>query len=432
MKHRILNTSILVFFFVFISKGLNLLGWNLIVPPATYRVFIIIAFGYYYYVSISSSLQHIPLSQFATFYLFWPLIPCFSTLLYGGDIFREMGLTLNWTFIAILFFVYTKGKFGESDIMRPISIIALITVLIQVIEQLNPEIAIFGVVDPTSENYEGDIASVRNGMYRLNVGCYTIQMLCLFYYWDKFINKGGIASFVMVFLMIISIYLYLTRQIIIAVIITFVLSIFLIKKRNQMFLIALVIIFMGGLLGIYWEELFGDFIARYEKNSYTTDIREECIIFTLSQFVNNPLGSFLGHGHLLIEEKWKNRGYYMSDIGFIGESFYYGLIWAFAYFLLLYKLLIANWRKIPLYAKSYLIASGIISIFMFPYRDRPEMFTWMCVLYLCSLQITNTTIPLKWTNRSLKILKYSLLRVVLRARRFEIVSSQSKQKDAYE
>lgn len=35
-----------------------------------------------------------------------------------------------------------------------------------------------------------------------------------------------------------------------------------------------------------------------------------------------------------------------------------------------------------------------------------------------------TTVPLKWTNRSLKSLNYSLLRAVLRARRFEFVILQ--------
>ena len=44
----------------------------------------------------------------------------------------------------------------------------------------------------------------------------------------------------------------------------------------------------------------------------------------------------------------------------------------------------------------------------------------------------DTTVPLKWTNRSLKQLKFSLLQAFLRVRRFEFVSLQSKQMAAYE
>ena len=79
--------------------------------------------------------------------------------------------------------------------------------------------------------------------------------------------------------------------------------------------------------------------------------------------------------------------YYPSDIGFFGESIYYGCFWAIAYFYVAFRIVVTYRNRIPLYIRLYVICSGFISIFIFPYRDRIEMYNWMCVVYIASLYI---------------------------------------------
>ena len=188
----------------------------------------------------------------------------------------------------------------------------------------------------------------------------------------------------------ISIYFYLTRQILITIIATLGITFLLDKKKHWS--IIFLFIFATVILYFYWENLFGFFVKDYEETQhYTTDIRIECAEFVIPKILDNPLVAIVGHGHLPIERNsWYDMGYHLSDIGFIGESFYYGIVWVVGYFFVVYGIVMKHRKEIPLYIRLYVICTALPSFMIFPYHNEMGILTWACVLYICSLNIQSS------------------------------------------
>ena len=79
----------------------------------------------------------------------------------------------------------------------------------------------------------------------------------------------------------------------------------------------------------------------------------------------------------------------MSDIGFIGEGFLYGIPWIILYFIVLYKYVIVYRNQLPPYIRLYFFGTFINSIMIFPYRSNIEAFVWLIALYIGGLYINN-------------------------------------------
>ena len=141
-------------------------------------------------------------------------------------------------------------------------------------------------------------------------------------------------------------------------------------------------------LAIFWDDLFGEMIQDSKDDSFSHGIRLEFIAWIMEYNLTDPIGVLFGHG---VSSPWFQELihllYYPSDIGFFGEAIYYGWLWALAYFYAVYRILITYRQRIPLYLRLFVICSGIISVFIFPYRNRIELFNWICMIYICSLYV---------------------------------------------
>ena len=382
-------------FLVIESHVWNLIGWKFVFLQR-YYVFISFFFLVFFFVNIlyvSRINRHFKYS--VIFLGLWPMLSVFLSRFWGGVPLEEINRTLKFIPLVFLFFVFAKYKINEKTIVTSMVTFGVATASIQIIEQIFPEMAIFGSFDLEDDNYGFAIGNMRNNLYRFRVGSSAVQLFCLFFFWQKVRERFTPLSFAMLLLFSISVYLYLTRQIILAALATIAIS-FLIKKKIHFSVILLFLLGIAGLY-IYWDALFGDFIRDYDESGhYTTDIRIECAQFVIKKIFDNPIAMIVGHGHLPVEWKnWYNMGYFLSDIGFIGESFYYGIPWAIAYFYMVIRILVVYKKRIPLYIKLYVLCVTISSMMIFPYHAEMGLIVWSCVLYICSLH-TNLILKLKY------------------------------------
>lgn len=81
---------------------------------------------------------------------------------------------------------------------------------------------------------------------------------------------------------------------------------------------------------------------------------------------------------------------YPSDIGIVGQWFYYGVIWVLTYVVLLYKLLVKYNRVLPLYIKLFVFGAFVNCIMIMPYYNNFCYLIWAEVLYICDLYITKS------------------------------------------
>lgn len=371
---------------VILGNGFNLIGWAYIVQVRYYLLMgmVCIAVAALYFVQHVN--QPITFKYYAAFITTWPFCIVLSSFLQGGILIEEFSQILSWTYVGAFFFIFYHFKFSEKMILWILGLYALITVGIQLAQQIDPLFAIFGG-DP-EDLRDVVFAEKRNGLVRFFVGSYHVQMLIMCFFWSRLLKTFRLHWAILSALLVVSLYLYLTKQILASTLFTLGISFFMIKGRRVKILACL----LGGVclvaLGIFWDELFGELIQDSKDDNFSHAIRFEFIGYIMDYNLTDPIGVLFGHG---TSKPWfselQHKLYHPSDIGFFGESIYFGWVWALAYFYVIYRIMVTYRHKIPLYIKLFIICSGVISIFIFPYRNRIETFNWICMIYICSLYV---------------------------------------------
>lgn len=384
------NALIVIFmslFVMFLGNGLNLMGWAYLVQARYYLIITIASIAIYFLFFIQLRKKYIPFNYYVLFLIVWPTSGFCSSIIKGGNITDDLFLSFLWTAVAAFYLIFHRFHYSEKRILYILGIVALTTVTIQLLQFFEVFPPIFG--DPTGEELGEEIVTgERNGILRLFVGCMPLQMMMLFFFWTKFMTTFRLHWAVLTGLLLFSVYIYLTKQVLLSTIVTLGLSIFMIKGRNIKIFSYSIMIVLTFVLMLFWEDLFGEMIKDSKDDSFSHAIRLEFIGFISEYYISHPVESFFGHGWSIpLIKEWIHKLYHLSDIGFFGEAFGFGWPWSLAYFYILFRLLVTYRNRIPLYIKLYLISTAIISIFIFPYRNRIEHFTWISALYISSLYI---------------------------------------------
>lgn len=321
----------------------------------------------------------------------WMLIS--GMLTFGTSMAANLGtsamqrdLVLVVSMVPVFFFLKAR-KIAKEEIIRAFSVYLIITFVIQVYQQINFSNPLFGL--QWTDNGEAFTGYQRNDLFRFSIGIATLGEFCLCYYWSKICERFSIWYIIFFIISSVSVYLYLTRQYMVATLLTVFLSLFFVKDRKVRRWGFLGIIAFATVLYIYYDLIFKNLIEFSETETYSTDIRKVAYGYILSHVFDNPIMWFTGHGHTFQEVSWTNKGLYTSDIGFVGQMYLQGVLWVIIYFYTLYKLLWKKKNKLPLYLKLFMFCTLVHSPMVFPYSALASSFVWMVFLYLCSLEEKN-------------------------------------------
>ncbi|MBQ0075364.1 MAG: DUF1542 domain-containing protein [Prevotella sp.] len=386
------NTLIVIFMSIFaiiLGNCFNFMSWAYIFQMRYYVLIAFICYAMYFLFMVQLRNKYIPFKYYVLFLTVWPISCHISSIIFGGTLSEDLLSSLPWLFVSTLFIIFHRFHFTERRILIILGIVAIGTVGIQIMQLVEPLFTVFG--DPTGETLgELVVSGERNGIVRLFVGCIPLQMLMLFLFWCKFMTTFRIHWALLTGLMLFSVYMYLTKQVLIATVFTLGLSFFMLQGRRIKIIAYTMMVILTAILAFFWEDLFGDMIKDSQDDSFSHAIRFEFIGFISEYFITHPIESIFGHGFSIpLIKEWIHKLYHLSDIGFFGEAFSYGWPWSIAYFLVVFRILVTYRNRIPLYIRLYVIATGFISIFIFPYRNRIEMYTWISAIYICSLYISD-------------------------------------------
>lgn len=78
---------------------------------------------------------------------------------------------------------------------------------------------------------------------------------------------------------------------------------------------------------------------------------------------------------------------FTNDVGFIGRAYEAGYIYVIACYYLLWKVFFKNKEAIPVYIRTFVIFTGVMSIMIFPMSSTVYFFVWSCLLYICDIHI---------------------------------------------
>lgn len=309
-------------------------------------------------------------------------------------------------FVWFLYFLLHKYNVQEKTLINIVLWFAIIILAIQIIQQFTYPNALFGIYSKEQKNNLSleDNVEIRNGLYRFRLyGSYLISMIILFFYWIKLQKKYSIKNILVILIALISIYLTLVRQLLAATIFTIFFS-FIFVKDNRVKLWAIVSsVFFAVILYIYADELFYKLFLQTTEEASTDNIRLLSFAFYWQKITNNPLTFLFGNGvpandsafgHL--SQLWSyTYHFHTADIGFVGQWFYYGIIYILIYLYLLYMLLIKYRKMIPVYIKLFVLSTFLTIAMVYPMTGPFNYIIWCFLLYISDLHINKS--PLRIT-----------------------------------
>lgn len=382
--HKILNCSVVFLSLLFYTHYFSYFLWEDTRGPKLIWIFILGCFMAT--VLLMKRARGYDLNNRRIFaILFIPVFAGFIKIMTTTQSLETERISILLFFATLQYFFLKELRVSEKQIVYTITLFGLITLALQVYQQTPESIPLFGIVN----NDEANMGSERNGVFRFYIGCYYVAVFCLLYWWASLFKKVTVWRIILVVCFLASTYLYMVRQLIIISLLAIFLSFFFIQSRKAKIWGVAVAITLSILLITFYELLFENLVDDYRNDTWTTDIRFRCMDYVLGQIFDNPFLAIIGHGHDIIEKVWMRNHFFIADIGFIGQAYYYGLVWVVLYFSTLYVYCIKKYEQTPLGIKLFMIGTMINSPFAMVYTSNSDMFLWICLLYIGHLHIDN-------------------------------------------
>lgn len=390
---------IIIFAFVIlVTGGLEYNHWN-----ATYGGWAnkLVFYGlliYLFFLNVKDKQCH-----FRNQVLLMMLLPFFSiinsSLEYSQSIFESFSALLG-QFIWVIYFLLHKYKVKEDTILKVFLCVALLLVVIQVVQQFTYPNAPFGTKSESEMLALGatEAAEQRNGLWRFRMhqnAFYTAPIL--FFLWLKVREKLNIRLVCIVALLFVSVYLTLTRQILVACILAIFLSMFMGKKKMNFSALFFGLLLIVGLY-VYYDVLFSSLAEQTKNDADDDNVRLLAASVLWSESIKTPLTFLFGFGlpngtsdyALHMQQLQSFFGIYTSDVGFIGQIFERGFLYVCVCYYMLYKLFFKLRNRVPLYTRMFVIFTGSMSIMIFPCIIPAQNIVWVMILYVCDLHINKS------------------------------------------
>ena len=379
-----------------ISSGISFIYWN---NNFWNPVFKLVGFGVLAYVVTHRLRCEMYFKWLVWTLSLYPFISIFTSAVEYGQSplisIRTLLINLIWLF----YFVFHKQRLSEKVLIRALLLYALMVVSIQVIQQFSYPLAYFGVDSPEEMYRKGvsENVSMRNGLYRFRIGENGyITVLVLLYYIQKIKVQLSMNHIFVISLMIISVYMTLTRQVMVCTLFVLALS-FLQKNKGRHTLLFLAVCAITLIGFSYYDELFGELGESTENDLNDENIRIFAYVFYIDKILQDGITFLFGNGmpgisgpYRKLVDVWQlDYHYWPVDVGVIGFWFYYGFVYIALFAYCNYVLLIRYRKQVPSYLWLTVLYTLPMSIMIFPFWGQFCYFYWAIILYLYDLHIRN-------------------------------------------
>ena len=335
--------------------------------------------------------------KFVLYLIFMCMFTFALPLLWGDSFVKGLENNLFVAFVLCSYFILHYKKVSEKTIIFSLTLIGLIVFIIQVLQQIEPSFAIFGVynekmIEEKGLNYD-EIANIRNGLYRFKIIQQHFPYFLFCFYFSRLLLRFKWHLLFLTIIFAASTYLMMTRMFLICMAISAIMIFFALRKQIKRKAGVLILIaFLILTLINYSDTLFSDlFDSNNSDIDYSGTIRISCLPFIWNHSFENPLLFLIGHGYTSELWDWGEKyGYWYNDLGILGQVYPYGIIWVLIYFRLAYIILFKNKLVIPVYIKGYTFGLLCICFMMTSYGGSlVPTFLWCLILYISDLYLDN-------------------------------------------
>ena len=400
---------ILIIGLVFLlTSGFSYVNWN-----PTYGgwiekiVFLFLAF--YFFTNKTNSKQY-NFHKEILLLTFIPFISIFNSWsIYSQSIYDGLTATLS-SLVWIVYFLLPRYKLSETTILKIFLFVAIFIVAVQVLQQFTYPNVLFGV--SRAENLDAahsELAEQRNGLWRFRMhqnAYYTAPIL--FAAWTWLQKKANNKLLLLTVVLLASVYLTLTRQVMVACIFAIFLSFFLGKKRFNKGAFFLGIALIIGLYFAY-DALFSALTEQTKADTTEDNIRILAASYFWDESIKNPFVFLFGHGEFSSDSYYGQMltqlqnvfGFYTVDVGFIGQIYVNGIIYVLVCYALMYRVFFKLKNIVPTYIRMFVVFVGVMSPMIFPMTSASTYLVWVLLLYVCDLYINKSKnqIIIKSINR---------------------------------
>ena len=380
--------ALLSFCVILVTSGIAYVDWNYsIFSPITYISYLLIGLSFFFSIK-RVGLRTYKFSNVIVLLATLPLLSIISISLFGNEAITHSVRYFLEPMVLYVYFLLLSRKTNSDTIISLFLFWGTVIGCIFIVQQIFPENALFGVFNEKQMLESGitENVTIRNDLYRYRLDSFFyVSYFCIFYSWDKLQNKLSVSNLFVFVFFLITIYLYLTRQILIIVLFVIIASLVVNKLKLK---IILPIILIGYLLYLYSDILFASLLESTQDDISSDYIRYFSYSFFWNKCIDNPLVFLIGNGHMPnIELNWGNNyGFYASDIGIVGALYYYGVLWIIAYLFMFCKIAI-YYKQVPHYLLLFFFALLVNSILIVP-SERPSHMLFLSLsIFLIENQI---------------------------------------------
>lgn len=401
-----LYAILIVAFVLLLSNGLNYCRWNATYAGWTLKVIYICFLCFFIRHSTRNPNCHFRSEVLLLMFLQFPSM-INSWMYFGQNPIQSLTVDLA-AFSYITYFMFHYYHVEERTILKAIFFIAIAIVAIQLFQQFSYPNCWFGINDEDKQAITRELAEQRNGLWRFRMhlnGFYTCPILFAAWIWLQ--RKYDTKLLIVCMLLMASVYLSLTRQVMVACIFAVFMSSFIGDKKNKKTALFLGVLFIVGLYG-YYDVLFSSLSEKTYDEATEENIRLYSAIYFWEESLRSPLTFLFGYGSAhsdsafgaFISRMSQNYGFYVSDVGFIGQIYQKGVLYVLVTYWLCYKLYFRFKKQIPLYVKMMVLFCVPMSPMIFIISSPLSMFLWLMMIYISDLHINNSPLALDSTRNS--------------------------------
>lgn len=395
---------LLLFVFVLLStNAFNFIYWNV-----SYAGWVKNSIFYglmFYLIMAKSKRENCHFYKEILFLIILPFLSIInSSIEYSQPINRSFTVLLS-QFVWVIYFLLHRYKVQENSILKVLFYLSICIFLIQVVQQFTYPVAPFGTMseDAMVEKGMSEAAEQRNGLWRFRVhqnAFYTAPLL--FFIWCRLRQKFSAKMIVWIAILLASVYLTLTRQVMVACILAILLSMIMGKKKINLKLLFVSLLLFAGLYA-YYDVLFSSLAEQTQNDVDDDNVRLLAASVLWGESIKSPLVFLFGYGlpdgtSAYAIHMFKLRtffGIYTSDVGVVGQIFERGFLYVFLCYYVLYKVFFKLKNIIPLYIRMFVIFTGVMSVMIFPCMTPAQNIVWVMLLYVCDLHINKSPLALK-------------------------------------
>jgi hypothetical protein len=185
------------------------------------------------------------------------------------------------------------------------------------------------------------------GTIRIFLPGLTFMIFGYFYTLQNFLEKNNVRYLIFNFMALIIVILLGSRSLLIVVLLVTIINLLISKRIKSKVLIYMLAFFGAFLIVIIFKNIFISLIEATEETKKTglENVRIKAAIFYLTHMFPNGISYIFGNGVASGQSEYAGRiymysskyGFYLSDIGIIGNYINYGVLFVVGVFGLLWK-----------------------------------------------------------------------------------------------